>query len=115
MWNASYLSSKWFYHFSVNPTVFVYGKLPYKVENDFQSNIALFQMVSTDIGFFNPFFSKKKKIMLIVWFCQPFDETYKMETNPVKVLNQLGKHGFQVVGFAFKDDGMAWTLGKNNS
>ena len=37
-----------------------------------------------------------------------------METNPVKVLNQLGKHGFQVVGFAFKDDGMAWTLGKNN-
>jgi len=66
----------------------VYGKLPYKVENDFQSNIALFQM--------------------------PFDETYKMETNPVKVLNQLGKHGFQVVGFAFKDDGMAWTLGKNN-
>ena len=47
-------------------------------------------------------------------FYQPFDETYKMETNPVKVLNQLGKHGFQVVGFAFKDDGMAWTLGKNN-
>ena len=61
------------------------------------------------------YFKKKKIIMTYFFqFCQPYDETYKMEANPVKVLNQLGKHGFQVVGFAFKDDGMAWTLGKNN-
>ena len=50
-----------FFHFSVNPTVFVYGKLPYKVENDLQNNIALFQMVSTDI-LISFFFFKKNLI-----------------------------------------------------
>ena len=55
-----------FFHFSVNPTVFVYGKLPYKVENDLQNNIALFQMVSTDILISFFFFSKK---ILIRAYC----------------------------------------------
>jgi len=63
----------------------LYGKLPQEVFTDLQRNYGRFQKVSS--------------------------EKYKIQMNPVDVLNLLGNHGFRVNGFtAEADQKMVWTL-----
>merc|ERR550532_2628176 len=63
----------------------LYGQLPQEVVTDLQRNYGRFQKISS--------------------------EKYKIQMNPVDVLNLLGNHGFRVNGFtAEADQKMVWTL-----
>jgi len=67
------------------PTTHLYGQLPGKVVMDLQRNYGRFRKVT--------------------------DEKFKIEMNPVDVLNMLGNHGYRVIGFtAEADRKMVWTL-----
>jgi len=66
-------------------TTHLYGQLPQEVVTDLQRNYGRFQKISS--------------------------EKYKIQMNPVDVLNLLGNHGFRVNGFtAEADQKMVWTL-----